>query len=114
MNETGREYNDLGSGFFYTFFIWDPDRKLNPQYKDVPRVDPAGILIWRRIDDKMRAIGAVNFDIPVMRQVAPKQTYWDLISLNPLHIEPSIQMYESDGKTPSYHGWIREGKWVSA
>jgi hypothetical protein len=31
-----------------------------------------------------------------------------------LTITPSIQAYLDDGTTPSIHGWVRDGKWVSA
>ena len=32
---------------------------------------------------------------------------WELHSLDPLHVEPSV-------KTTSHHGFIRDGKWVPA
>jgi hypothetical protein len=36
-----------------------------------------------------------------------------LISREPLHVEPSIQTYTHDMQ-PEYHGFIRNGKWESA
>lgn len=35
---------------------------------------------------------------------------WELHSLDPLHVEPSVACRTH----PHHHGWIREGKWVSA
>lgn len=104
---------DLGSGLSYAFFQWDSDRELNPQYKDVPSVDKAGIVIY--LDETDRALGSCWFDTPEVNAIPgfENRTRWQLLSLDPLHIEPSIQMYD-DGHKPSYHGWIREGKWVSA
>jgi hypothetical protein len=31
-----------------------------------------------------------------------------------LTLEPSVQMYALDGETPTLHGWVRGGKWVTA
>lgn len=105
---------DLGSGFSYTFFTWDPDRELNPQYASIPTVEKAGILVWREGE----VLGSCWFDTPEVQAIPGEHTTWQLHSLDPLHIEPSIQMYAYDPEqkktVPSYHGFIREGKWVSA
>lgn len=35
---------------------------------------------------------------------------WNLISLEPLHVEPSVACREH----PHHHGFIRDGKWIPA
>lgn len=34
---------------------------------------------------------------------------WTLVSLSPLHVEPSIHCL-----TCGEHGWVRDGKWIQA
>lgn len=105
---------DLGEGFSYSFFSWRPDRNLNPQYVDIPDVEKAGILLYK----DGRAIGGPWFDTPEVRAIpwSGKRNLWQLVSLDPLHIEPSIQTYkyESGEHIPEYHGFIRGGRWVNA
>jgi len=106
------EKHDLGSGFSYTFTGWEPDRDLNPQYEDLPDIPIVGIIIWR--DES--ALGHCMFDTPEVKKVFPKGPHWTLVSMDPLHIEPSVQMYEfkNGENVPSYHGFIRNGKWENA
>lgn len=76
------------------------------QHKDVPR---AGLLIVHpaggnnHVPAGEPCCGAVNFDLPVNEG----QTVWQLHSLEPLHIEPSVLCNCGD------HGFIRDGRWVS-
>lgn len=127
-----RDLIDLGSGFFYSFFQWAPDRELNPQYEGIPDIPKAGIMIWRVMEREpgMRpydaeedpdeghvwtAVAAPWFDTEETRLIPGAKTAWELHSLDPLHIEPSIQMYDrKTGKVPTFHGWIRDGRWVPA
>jgi hypothetical protein len=37
---------------------------------------------------------------------------WDLVSLDPLHVEPSIET--RCHSHPTAHGWIRDGRWTDA
>ena len=109
---------DLGSGFSYSFFQWAPDRDLNPQYDGIADIDKAGIIIWK---DGER-VAACHFDIPGNQELNRRQQaaghkpypLWTLMSLEPLHLEPSIQMYSKADNKPTYHGFIRDGRWVSA
>jgi hypothetical protein len=103
---------DLGSGFSYSFFSWKPERDLNPQYDGIPDVEKAGITIWK--DGEL--VGSCHFDTPEVRRVPGLHSghWWKLLSLDPLHIEPSIQMYDQKTRKPSHHGFIRGGKWVQA
>lgn len=104
--------HDLGSGFSWDFFSWDPDRELNPQYDGIASVEKAGIIIYK----DGHSAGMCHFDLPEVRAYQKSGPFWQLVSLDPLHIEPSIQMYDyKDGKhVPSHHGFIRDGKWVNA
>lgn len=101
---------DLGGGYSYRHFIWAPDRKLNPQYAGMPDINPAGIII----EYQGEPIAAPWFDSPEARAANVDQAaMWDLLSLHPLTIHPSVQAYGRDRK-PSHHGWIRDGRWVPA
>lgn len=105
---------DLGGGFAATFFTWDPNRDLNPQYVDVASVERAGIILWK---DGV-AIAAPWFDTPETRAIpwTGKRVFWRVVSLDPLHLEPSIQTYRYEGghHVPDHHGFIRGGRWVPA
>ena len=39
------ELHDLGHNHTFQFVSWAPDRNLNPQYKDIPDIDPMGAII---------------------------------------------------------------------
>lgn len=110
-----REYRDLGSGFYYTF-VQDGDTQH------------AGVIIWR-IEPREPGMVAYNPD----EDPDPEHIYmahaicifaregyagtptWELHSLDPLHIEPSIQMYDrKTARTPTFHGHIRGGRWGDA
>lgn len=104
------EKHDLGSGFSYTFTQWSPNRELNPQYVGIPDIDPCGVIIWRGDE----AVAHCWFDSPLARQIAGDTPKWELHSLDPLHLEPSIQMYAGIELAPSYHGHIRNGRWEPA
>lgn len=57
--------------------------------------------------------GQVVFDVPEAASVrSPK---WQLLSLDPLHIEPSV-LCGIAGKAIScgHHGFVRDGRWVPA
>lgn len=107
---------EIGEGFSYVFFAFDPDRDLNPQYENVPNVDRAGVSIKRNGE----TVGACWFDTPETRAIpwTEERKFWTLVSEEPLHIEPSIQMYRWDPATkthiPTHHGYIRGDQWVWA
>lgn len=88
---------DLGDGHVAKFFT----------RKDVKR---AGLFIVHpaagnsHIPKGEPCAGSVNFDLPVNEG----QTVWQVHSMDPLHIEPSVLCSCGD------HGFIREGRWVPA
>jgi hypothetical protein len=93
---------DLGGGYYFQFTSWKPDRKLNPKYSHLPDVPKfGGILTCPHTS------GYVTFDTITAKELFPKNARWKVLSLEPLTLEPSIQ-------TGCCHGYIREGKWISA
>lgn len=106
--------HDLGMGFSYTYFSWDPDRALNPQYGGIPSVERAGIILWHSGE----VVGAVWFDLPEVRAIPGEKKMWLVVSFDPLHLEPSIQTYKIEARkngqlVPEHHGFIRRGRWES-
>lgn len=101
---------DLGHGHTARFMIWAPDRELNPQYADLPDVDPWGVAVDHPRPDGTPCIGsAAAFDNPVSRQIEPDRQYWTVESLDPLTISPSL-LCQLCGD----HGFIRQGRWIPA
>lgn len=114
----GRIDFDLDGGTTARTVMWGPDRELNPQYADKPDIDPMGLIITHPDG----CTGIVYFDLPGVRElVGADHDLWDLHSLDPLHIEPSV-MRSGEKNCPledhtecqhhDHHGWIRDGKWV--
>ena len=73
--------------------------------------EPYGCILWHRVPVKEMSAtpgwcaGGVNWK--AIREWTPR-TLWELVSLDPLHVEPSIRCGCGE------HGWIRNGKWVQA
>lgn len=97
---------DLGHGFSYSFYGWNPDRELNPQYKDIPTLEKAGIIV-----NCPHGPGTVPFEVKEPWKSVPvlsnRKQYWNVKSLNPLTLEPSIISPDC-----GCHGYITDGKWV--
>lgn len=101
---------DIGDDHQIKFFCWAPDRELNPQWAGVPDVPRAGALIWHKSPkDGSQCTGAVNFDLPEARHLAPADHRWTVESWEPLTLSPSVLC----GRCGD-HGFIRGGKWVRA
>lgn len=125
--------HDLGSGHSFTWLVADPathpteDARLLHWGDDAaPHGSPdhggdtlVGIIHWHpRPDgqpgdlDEGMCGGAVLF----VRSTSPSEAQrpiWELHSLDPLHLEPSILCNAAKGGCGS-HGWIRDGRWVPA
>jgi hypothetical protein len=105
----GMEYElDLGNGYYLAFSSWSPDRKINPQYDNVPDVENIGAVVL--CSHGNRAGLMFKQTDPIYKDIFSDSNWWDLISLEPLHVEPSIQFLDPK----CCHGYIREGKWVIA
>jgi len=128
---TGAKH-DLGSGVYFRWLAWAPDRELNPQYADLPDNDRTGIVVGHyheegtcaRHDSPEKCAqnpswcsneceGAVLFDTPENRRGSPGRPLWQVESLEPLTISPSI-LYSTEKGGCGLHGFIREGRWVGA
>jgi len=88
---------DFGNGFTGRWVGWYPDRELNPQYDGIPDEEHSLLLLTCPHGEG---------GVPVKSAV---RDGWTLVTLEPLHLEPSILRTEC-----GCHGFIREGKWVSA
>lgn len=95
------EVIDIGSEFSFTYFGWNPDRELNPQFHDCPNIEKAGLLLKCPHGE-----GGIHFKIEGHRLF---QEGWTVESWEPLTLSPSILRREC-----GCHGYIREGKWVTA
>lgn len=106
---------DLGHGITGRFIGWSPDRELNPQYDGIPDDERAGLVIWHVHEDGNDCEGMVTLDTPVHRQLVARGSIpaerptWQVVSWEPLHLEPSILRREC-----GLHGWIRDGRWLPA
>lgn len=106
---------DLGSGHWLEFTSWAPDYFLNPRYADLPEVSRWGAIIWHELrpDDSVCAwrgecAAAITFAGEVQRQVIPDAVTWTVESWEPLTLSASLLCHCGD------HGFIRDGRWVSA
>lgn len=107
---------DLGDDHLLWFFQWSPDRELNPQYADLPDVERAGAIVSHFAPDGSDCMSSINFDLPAMRRVFPKESRWQVQSWEPLTLSPSLLCrapLEGGGECRD-HGFIRAGRWVRA
>lgn len=97
---------DLGHGHYLWYNSFTPDRDINPQYKGVPDVEKIGASIEHvKPDGKTPCVGGLFFRSPIQEKYFPEHAAWDVISWDPLHIEPSVLCSCGD------HGFIRNGRW---
>ena len=104
---------DLGHDHAYSYSQWAPDRELNPQYDGIPDIPRCGVLVHHfKPGTTHECMGFIYFNTPevrAMRSITNDQyPMWDLLSYEPLHVEPSLACVCGD------HGFIRDGKWVPA
>lgn len=71
-------------------------------------VGPIGLLEWHRCADGRWSPGGVPFNVPEQR-AEDRRPRWTVVSLDPLHLEPSILC-----GLCGHHGFIRNGAWVPA
>lgn len=105
---TGQEV-DLGHGHTYHLTRWAPDRELNPQFAHLPDVEAWGATVSHLNDAGEPCRSGVTFDGPVQCELVPDHARWELVSLEPLTLSPSL-LCRAPGCTD--HGFIREGRWV--
>lgn len=71
-----------------------------------------GFLEWHdctAVNSDYLTAGSVIFDIPEAWAYRPEGAKWQVHSLDPLHVEPSILC-----RNCGNHGFIRNGKWEDA
>lgn len=100
---------DLGENHRAFPTCWSPDRKLNPQYENIPDIPLMGYQIeHNNAATGEPCMGHVNLDLPGVRQLVNERAVWNVESLDPLTISPSILCDCGD------HGYIQNGKWIGA
>jgi hypothetical protein len=67
---------------------------------------PVGLIETHRSAEGHGCGGSVTFDVPGAEGLGGPR--WQVISLDPLHIEPSVLC------SCGHHGFIREGRWIPA
>lgn len=115
--------HDLGSGVYFRWLAFAPDRELNPHLADLEDNDRTDGTCARHDTPQgctdnpdwcsNRCEGGVLFDTPENNRPGVTQPTWQVVSLDPLHLEPSIYMNPDKGGC-GLHGFIRDGRWVSA
>lgn len=93
---------DFGDGFFGWRIGWHPDRELNPQYDGVPDQDFAVLFL--------RCPHGSEGACPLNRGIPGERDGWTVEQEDPLTLSPSVQITDEC----RCHGFIREGRWVSA
>ena len=85
---------------------WAPDRELNPQYEGIPDIPWCGLTIEHNNPQGEACSGHITFDLPGTERWPNHK--WQVVSFDPLHVEPSILCDCGD------HGFIRNGQWEAA
>lgn len=99
---------DLGDSHYLNFYSWNPDRELNPQWKDTPDIDKCGATIEHLTPAGKKCIGSVMFNGPGQDVVFYNRTKWTVENWEPLTLSPSVLCSCGD------HGFVKEGRWVRA
>lgn len=99
---------DLGEGHGFTYVSSGSGHtSWNTQWPDGQQHDDlVGIIEWHAKPDGSECGGFVGFQ----GLAEPNRAEWRVLSLNPLHLEPSILCSPLKGGCGS-HGWIRGGRW---
>jgi hypothetical protein len=98
LDELPEHAINLGNGVYYTKVV-DKDGTW------------LGINEWHKCQlpgkEHRWCPGLVVFDFPYPNVLSDRPR-WKVISLEPLHLEPSLLC-----RTCGHHGWIRDGLWVA-
>lgn len=73
--------------------------------------EPVGFIETHPAPDGAGCHGSVLFDVPA--NASENRPKWQLVSLDPLHIEPSVLCgsHAVPGSGCGHHGFIRNGRW---
>lgn len=111
----GRRRHELGGDQSYSWLVGEPATHPTTDARllnwDAERgLTLVGIMEWHARPDGTKCGGAVLF---VRSASEPDRPIWQVVSLDPLHLEPSIHCDPEEGGCGT-HGWIRDGRWVVA
>lgn len=110
---------NIGGGVYARWCQWSPERRLNPQYDGIPSSKNDGLIVGHFHPDGLWCEGYVQLKTRSYLARLEKGLTdadlpaWDIVSWKPLTLSPSIHMAPDKGGC-GLHGYIREGKWVSA
>jgi hypothetical protein len=103
---------DIGHDHFIKYTRWAPDDlEANRERYGVPLPDvpKAGLIIRHKNPAGEECTASLMFDTPELRKHwVGKEHFWKVESWEPLTISPSVLCSCGD------HGFIREGRWVTA
>lgn len=89
-------WNDIGHGVKIAANVWEDHGQI-------------GIYEQHTTPEGQECIGAVHFDVPVVRETWPDVPMWTVEQWEPLTLAPSLLCRRCGN-----HGFIREGRWVPA
>lgn len=98
---------DLGNGFSMRFTSWTPDRTIPSnaeRYATISDQEKAGIILTCPHSE-----GGVLFSRPGFETIFADRPKWTVEQEEPLTISPSIDCGDC-----GCHGYIKEGRWVTA
>jgi hypothetical protein len=103
---------DLGSQHTLRYCVWDPDLALNSDLAELGIELPTtiGAIVTHR-NNGDRCEGFIYFDVPASHWFnvhSVDKAYWTVEAWDPLTLSPSLLCNCGD------HGFIRQGRWVSA
>jgi hypothetical protein len=100
---------DLGDGHMISFADWNPDLDLNPQLAHLSGQFPVRVtgIVTHKLPGDGDCEGAITFDSPIARAHF-SGPFWTVESWDPLTLSPSLLCHCGD------HGFIRDGRWVTA
>lgn len=96
MERGGVDRIDIGHGVLISYTSWGT-------------YDRVGLIEWHRDRYGEECGGGVLFDLPGVREAFPDRALWQVESLEPLTLWPSLACLGC-----GHHGWIRDGRWEPA
>lgn len=97
---------DIGSGVQIRYTSWGPHEKVG--LIEYHPCAGGGCRGGNLPDSSTLCGGGVLFDLPGVREAFPERTLWQVQSLEPLTISPSLQC---GCKGCTHHGYIVDGRW---
>jgi hypothetical protein len=100
------EWHDVGDGHAYSLYV-NSDRVPIGALVKHPIHEDDEVCRWRG-----ECVGSILFAVPEEEPYVvnggKRRAQWDVVALDPLHVEPSLACHCGD------HGYIRGGRWEAA